>query len=510
MHGNHKIKHVEELGEVLSSLRAENSQKKVVHCHGVFDLLHIGHIRHFEQAKRLGDILVVTITPDKYVNKGPHRPVFSENFRAEAVAALDYVDYVAINKWPMAIETIRLLRPDFYVKGSEYREAEKDRTGGITLEEDVIKSVGGQLAFTDDITFSTSNLINRHLPVFSTELSAYLPEFSTRYSANHVLQYLENARSLKVLAVGETIIDEYQYCETMGKSGKEPVLAARQMYSERFAGGILAVANHIAAFCDHVGLLTFLGGRDSQEGFIHEKLDPKIDKMFLYMDNAPTIVKQRFVELYPFQKLFEVYLIDDGEYNPDQSQALCAKLRDTLADYDVVIVTDYGHGMIGPEVLDILCSQARFLAVNTQVNAHNQGFNTISKYYRADYVCISENEIRLEARSRRKDLRDIVMEVSEKVSCERIVITQGRTGCLCYSKKEGFFAVPAFTSSVVDRIGAGDAVFSVTALCVVQNAPIEVVGFIGNAVGAQAVSTVGHRNAIGRVPLIRHIESLLK
>ena len=510
MKRNHKIKHLEELAEVLAFLRAQNARKKVVHCHGVFDLLHIGHIRHFEQAKTLGDILVVTVTSDKYVKKGPHRPVFSESLRAEAIAALDCVDYVAINKWPMALETIQVLQPDFYVKGSEYREAQRDRTGGITLEENAIKSVGGQLAFTDDITFSTSNIINRHLPIFSRELSEYLAGFSARYSADQIWQCLESVKSLRVLAIGETIIDEYQYCETMGKSGKEPVLATRLIYSERFAGGILAVANNVAAICDQVGLLTFLGRCDSQEDFIREKLDAKIDKMFLYVNNAPTIVKQRFIETYPFQKLFEVYVMSDGEGSRDESQALSAKLREVLVDYDVVIVTDYGHGMLGPETVEILCSQARFLAVNVQVNAGNYGLNTVSKYRRADYICISENEIRLEARSRRRDLREIVLEVAAKLSCERIVVTRGKQGSLCYGKGEGFFEVPAFAIRVVDRIGAGDAVFAVTAPCAAQRVPIEMIAFIGNAVGAQVVATVGTGTPIERLTLFRHIESLLK
>lgn len=507
MRQNGKISTVEELAGLLSPRHAEG--RKVVLCHGVFDLLHIGHIRHLKQAKRMGDVLIVTLTPDRYVDKGPHRPAFSEQLRAEAIAALDCVDHVAINKWPTAVETIRLLRPDFYVKGSKEREEEKDLNADIKLEEAAVRSVGGEFVFTDDLAFSTTSLINRRLPVFPQEVSNYLAGFSERYCPDDVLRYLEKARSLKVLVVGEAIIDEYQYCETIGKSGKEPILAARYVSSEKFAGGSLAVANHVAAFCDQVGLLTFLGTQDSHEGFIREKLDANVNAMFLYMDNAPTIVKRRFVESYPFQKLFEVYVMNDGEGDGAQSQALCSKLREMLPEYDAVIVIDYGHGMLGPEVVDVLCGQARFLAVNTQINASNHGFNTISKYSRADYICVSESEIRLDARSRRKDLWDIVREVAERLSCGQMVITRGQQGCLSYSKKEGFFEVPAFTSHVVDRIGAGDAVLSVTTLCAAQNAPIEVVGFIGNAVGAQAVGTVGNRRPIERVSLFNHIESLL-
>jgi rfaE bifunctional protein kinase chain/domain/rfaE bifunctional protein nucleotidyltransferase chain/domain len=503
-----KIKEIESLARILDGPRTEG--KKIVHCHGVFDLLHIGHIRHLERAKTYGDILVVTLTPDIHVNKGPGRPAFSEGLRAEAIAALSCVDHVAVNRWPMAIETIQLLRPDFYVKGSEYGDAEKDHSGGIKLEEEAVRSVGGELVFTEDITFSSSNLINRHMSGFSREVSDYLIDFSNRHQIDNILNYLDGARVLKVLVIGEAIIDEYQYCQTIGKSGKEPILAARYINHENFAGGILAVANHVASFCNQVGLITFLGKLDSRENFVREKLDAKIDKTFLYMENSPTIVKRRFVEVYPFQKLFEIYVMSDGQDDGSQSELLCAKLNEVLPAYDVVIVTDFGHGMLGPEAVDILCEKARFLAVNTQMNADNHGFNTVSKYGRADYVCVSELEIRLEVRNRRKDIRSIVLEVATKLSCDRVMITRGSQGVLCYSKDEGFFEVPALTNRIVDRVGAGDAVLSVTSLCVAQNAPMEVVGLIGNAVGAQAVVTVGNQRPVERVPLFKFLQSALK
>ena len=165
---NGKIMDLDELAGVLGSEKDQG--RKVVMCHGVFDLLHIGHIRHFEEARKFGDVLVVSITPDHFVNKGPGRPVFDEGLRAEAIAALGCVDYVAVNRWPLSVETIKLLRPDFYVKGSDYSDPDDDRSGGIVLEETAVKSVGGTIRFTDDITSSSSHLINRHLPVFSSDV----------------------------------------------------------------------------------------------------------------------------------------------------------------------------------------------------------------------------------------------------------------------------------------------------------------------------------------------------
>lgn len=503
-----KIKTLEEIAEAIGALRATG--KKTVHCHGVFDLLHIGHLRHLNGARRLGDVLVVTITPDHLVNKGPGRPAFTETLRAEALAMLECVDFVAINRWPTAIEVIKMLRPDFYVKGSDYIEAGKDISGGIVQEQAAVEAGGGKIIFTENITFSSSNLLNRHFPSFPKEVSEYLAAFGVRHPTDEVLRYLQGAKDLRVLLVGETIIDEYEYCETMGKSGKEPILAARHLRTERFAGGSVAVANHLASFCDHVDLLTFLGATNSHEQFIRSALNPKVTPKFIYLEDEPTIVKRRFVEQYPFQKMFEIYVITEKETHEEGSKKLCQELEKTLEDYDLVLALDYGHGMLDRRAVELLTTKAPFLAVNTQVNAHNRGYNTISKYPRADYVCISENELRLDCRTRQQDLQHITAGVAEKLRCGRATVTRGAQGCLCYDKEAGFFEVPAFTSHIVDRVGAGDAVFAVTAMCVVQKAPMEIVGFTANVVGAHAVSVVANQRPVDRVPLMKHIETILK
>ena len=140
---NRKIKNLQELQQITTDLKSEG--KKIVHCHGVFDLLHIGHIKHFEEAKSFGDILIVTITADKYVQKGPNRPAFNSQLRLEALQALESIDYVSINKWATATETIKALRPNIYCKGPDYKDHSSDLTGKITDEEAAIKFVGGKI-----------------------------------------------------------------------------------------------------------------------------------------------------------------------------------------------------------------------------------------------------------------------------------------------------------------------------------------------------------------------------
>jgi len=154
-----KILDLDKLAEELSDLKSKG--KKIVHCHGCFDMMHPGHIKYFQASKKLGDILVVTVTPDQYVDKGSGRPVFDQYLRTESIAALECVDYVAVNRWSTAENTLRLLVPDYYVKGQEFEKLQ-DKTGKIQKEVDVVKEIGGEMRFTHEIVFSSTKILNRY------------------------------------------------------------------------------------------------------------------------------------------------------------------------------------------------------------------------------------------------------------------------------------------------------------------------------------------------------------
>lgn len=504
----HKIKDLDDLAAHLQALKMEG--KRIVHSHGVFDLLHLGHIRHFEEAKRMGDVLVVTVTPDQYVNKGPHRPAFPQDVRAEVIASLGMVDFVAVNRWPMSVETIKMLRPDIYAKGPDYKVASLDITGGIVPEAEAVKAVGGEIRFTDDITFSSSNLLNRHMSSLSPEVNEFLKQFRQKHTSDEVIQQLEGLRGLKVLVLGEAILDEYIYCNALGKSSKEPIIAMQYISKETYAGGALAIANHVADFCDDVRLLTYIGTENPQKEFMTERLKPNVRPVFVDKSNSPTIVKRRFVEKYVVTKLLEIYEINDAPLAEQEDALLCKQLEKDLAEVDVVIAADFGHGLISERAIQLLSKKAKFLAVNTQINAGNMGYHAISRYKRADYVCIHEGEIRLDQRSRTGDLQALVQDLSVRMDCPTIMCTRGKHGSLMYRKSEGFSECPALAGKVVDRIGAGDAVLSLTSLCAAAKLPVDVIGFVGNLAGAQSVAVIGNSASIGRVPLLKSVESLLK
>lgn len=507
MSRNHKIKDLDELAGLLGELKAKG--RKIVHAHGVFDLLHIGHIRHFEEARKMGDVLVVTVTRDEHVNKGPHRPAFPQELRAEAIAALGVVDYVAINRWPLALETIKLLRPDIYVKGSEYRVAEQDITAGIVAEAEAVRSVGGEIRFTDDITFSSSTLLNRHLSPFPPEVDRYLEEFR-RHSPDEVLWWLDRASRLRAVVVGEAIIDEYLFCEVIGKSTKDPVLAVLEQSVESYAGGALAVANHLAGLCGEVRLVTQLGEIDRRDDFVVGVLRPNVETSLLTKSGSPTIQKRRVVERYSGSKLLELYAMNDEPTAGEDGCALYRAVEKAIVERDLTVVADYGHGMLTSEAIELLCAEAPFLAVNVQSNAGNRGFNPVSKYRRADYVCLAEHEVRIETRRRSSSLRDAVFDIKQRIDSPRFTVTRGKAGSLHYDVESGFTEVPAFAPRVLDRVGAGDAVLAVTSLLARAGAPWDIVGFVGNVAGAELVGELGNRVPLDRVSLTRHITALLK
>jgi rfaE bifunctional protein nucleotidyltransferase chain/domain len=493
------------------SLKMRMAGKKVVQAHGAIDLLHLGHVRHLEAARRLGDALVVTVTADRFVNKGPGRPVFTEGMRAEMLAALEFVDWVAISESPDAVAAIECIRPAVYVKGQDYRNAETDVTGKITLERKAAEAHGGRLQFTDEATFSSSTLINRHLPVFEPHVRDYLDGLRRADALAGILELIDQIKSYRVLIVGDAIIDEYQYVLPMAKASKENVIATRYQNREVFAGGVFAAANHVASYCAEVDIVTCLGAAESYESFILEKLRPNVRLNAITRPGAPTTLKQRFVDPSQMRKLFEVYFIEDEPLATGLQAELDTTIAQMTKDYDVVIVTDFGHGLIAPSTIEELIASARFLAVNTQSNSGNLGYNLISKYAKADYVCIDAPEARLAAHDRFSNIADIADRLSrEHVDCSKIVITHGRNGCITFERGGAVHTIPAFGKNVVDTIGAGDAFLAITAPLVAAGGSMHHIGFIGNVVGALMIEIVGHRQSVEKSSLIKAITGLLK
>jgi rfaE bifunctional protein nucleotidyltransferase chain/domain len=508
-----KILDISNISDVLDSERA--SGKRVVLCHGAFDLLHVGHIRHLTAAAAFGDILVITLTADEYIRKGPDRPVFSSDLRLEFLAALSFVSYVAVVEAPSAMPAIDAVRPDFYVKGGEYENEKDDITGKIIEERERVESYGGKLVFTHEVTFSSSNLLNRHFGAINSEARDFIAGLEIESFKEEFKSALEKISEMRVLVIGETIVDHYVYVDTLGKAAKENIIATRKRSEEFFAGGALAAANHIASFCKEVELISMIGdesGEQNYQEFLEESAQPEVKLSFVHRPSGPTVRKTRFVEPTYVRKLFEVYDMDDTPMEADFENGLVEMVRERLPELDLIIVCDFGHGMLRPILTEMLQKEAPFLAVNAQSNAGNIGFNLITKYKNAKFVCIDLLEARLAAQDKHSHGSPLAARLRSQISgCDNFVVTSGRSGCYVSSAEhEDVFHVPVFSDNVVDTVGAGDAFFVVASLFSAAKASSKLVAFVGNVAGALKVKIVGHRRCINSLELQQYVATLLK
>lgn len=504
-----KLKPLGELHEIAAKHRAAG--ETVVLAHGTFDLLHIGHLRHLRQAKRHGRILIVTITADAFVNKGPGRPVFSEHMRAEMLGALEFIDYVGIVHEGTALPAIHAVQPNIYVKGQDYRDSKDDITGGIVKERNAVESHGGAIAFTDEITYSSSSLINRHLAVFDPSLDEFLEAQREKRTLDDLLGVLDRIKDYRVLFIGDAIIDDYNYVSAMGKSPKEHMIATLFGDREIFAGGVFAAANHVADFCREVEIVTLLGEDCEFESLIRSSLKPNVNLHVVKRKGAPTTRKARYIDKSYLRKLFEVYYMDDSPLAGSQEREIDKIIADRADRFDAVVVTDFGHGLLAPSTIETLQRHSKFLAVNAQSNSANMGYNLITKYASADYICIDAPEARLAVSDRYSDIEAIASEIlPSRIDCPRIVVTHGKNGCVGYERGKSLVHAPAFTKTVVDTVGAGDAFFAVTAPLAAAGAEMDQLAFIGNAAGAIKVGIVGHRRSVEKVPLLKFLTTLLK
>ena len=504
-----RVRTVSELAEISRAARANG--QRVVLAHGVFDLLHLGHVRHLEAARRLGDLLIVTVTGDRFVDKGPGRPVFSQSMRAEMLAAVGYIDWSGVNEAKTAENLIEAIQPSVYVKGSDYANSADDLTGKIDDERLLVEKYGGRVIFTDEITFSSSNLINENFNLLDPAAQAFLDNMRRDGGADRTLELIDRVADMKVLFIGETIIDQYDYVEALGKASKENIIATLYKNEEQFAGGVVAAANHLAAFCREVEIVTCLGGLDDYDGLVNGSLQQNVSMTAIRQPRRPTVRKRRFVEEGHLNKLFEVYYMEDNPLEPREVAEIDAHLKERISDFDLVVVCDFGHGMMARPLIERIHSDAKYLAVNAQVNAGNLGYNLVTKYSKANYVCIDEKEARLAAQEKSADLEFIISErLQPNLQCENFAVTRGTYGCLMYGREQEFASVPAFAHTPVDTIGAGDAFLAVTAALFAAGGDPRDVGFIGNIVGGIKIGVVGHRSSVEKGAVKKAIVSMLK
>lgn len=448
---------------------------KTVLCHGVFDLIHSGHLEYFKAAKKYGDKLIVSITTDRFVNKGPNRPYFNTVRRAQMVNALDIVDDIYISDEPTAVGAINEIKPDFYVKGQDYANLENDITGGIYEEKAAVEKYGGKLVFTNEETYSSSTIINKFFQHWTDEQRSTIGRIKDFGGIEACRKALNQIAELKILVVGEPILDVYRFVRPEGISSKSPSISARFEKEETYYGGSWAIKNHLLSFANSVNLVC----------------PSKPCSKVRYLSGA--------------QRIFEVTDIDESIPN---REFLADKIIEESKLADIVIIADFGHGLFEGKTLEALEHVQKFIGLNVQTNSSNYGFNPYTKHQKFDYLCLDTREARLARHDRYSHPLSVAHSIKESIK-RPFGFTAGPGGAY-YMYGANTYYSPAFSDTVIDATGAGDAYFAITTCLVALGILPELVPFIGNVFAGLKTKIIGNKEAVSKASLIKAIEGILK
>ena len=502
-----KISSNDQIKKKIESLKFK--KKKIGINHGVIDLIHLGHIRHFKEAKNKCDVLIVSVTSDKFVNKGPGRPRFNESERMEALAGLECIDYVILSNSLSAENNITLIKPNFYFKGPDYKNSKDDITGKIKKENKLVKLYGGKTIFTSSKKYSSTLILNNFEKDNSIKDKLKI-QVKKKFSLIKIKQLIDQLRKVNPLVVGEIIIDEYNFCEALGKSGKEPMLVVRDLFSEYYLGGSGAIANHLSYFNDKVNLISYVGEKKDNFEFIKKKLNNNIKFTYIKKSNSPTILKKRFIDEIVKSKILGLYSLNDTHINIREERDLINKFNFISKSTDLTILSDYGHGLITKKFAEIIKKKSKFIAANAQINAANIGHHSLNNYKGVDLMMINEKELRHEMRSRDETVHNLMKKLCKIVKVKYLVVTRGSSGCILYNKKETkFYYSDAYSNKIIDKVGAGDSMLSILAICIFKKFDLNLALLISSFCAAQSVKTLGNKVSINKSLLIKDLEHYL-
>lgn len=481
-------------------------------CHGVFDLVHPGHIIHFEKAKEMADVLVVSITSSKYVRKGPGRPYFDDGLRLKFLSAIEAIDYVMLSETFTVDDIIEAVKPDVYVKGEEYREESDDITGMIAKERKMVEAYGGCIGFTSGQTFSSTKLINVAMSGLSDEALSFMKKFRKEHTISELKGYADKARDLKILVVGDVIIDRYTYCQVQGIMSKDMGYSARHKGTEEYLGGAVAVARHLATFSGQVTLMSMIGNEEEMRLLLFDRVGDLMSLKLLSSEKFPTIVKHRYLmknqKREEYRKIFAINNIPERmRYTESDYKKFISRLSDQVAEYDAVYVCDFGHGLINKDIIKIIEENAKFMVLNCQANSSNKGMNVITKYHRADFFALDQTELKLAYPDDLMEEADALHRLYKHLGGMGI-LTKGAEGA-CGIEGDRTVSCPAFTLRVKDTVGAGDAFFAVAGIYAALGAPIDVATVIGNVGGALGANIVGNKEPVEKVNVLKFVNTLM-
>jgi rfaE bifunctional protein kinase chain/domain len=460
---SHKIKTVEELCKAIGP---RPRHRKVIMCHGTFDVVHPGHIRHLLYAKTKGDILVASLTCDEHIAKSNFRPYVPEELRAINLAALEMVDYVIIDRDPTPLKNLRVIQPDYFAKGYEYFN------GGVnpkTQEEmNVLESFGGEVIFTPgDIVYSSTALIELDPPKIATEKLMTLMNAES-ISFKDLYDTLDKLKDIKVHVVGDTIVDSYTYCDMIGGMTKTPTMSVRFEKKTDFVGGAGVVAKHLRAAGADVRFSTVLG-EDALKDFVLDDLNKTgVRTMPIIDETRPTTNKNAIVA--GGYRLLKVDTLD----NRSISGRILERMKEQIASHnaDSLVFSDFRHGIFNrntiPELTGAIPDNV-YRVADSQVASR---WGNILEFEDFDLITPNEREARFALGDQDSVIRPLALELHKRSRCKTLILKMGERGIITYRSNSpvdfrAFFTIDSFVEHLVDAVGAGDALLAYATLAMI-------------------------------------------
>jgi bifunctional ADP-heptose synthase (sugar kinase/adenylyltransferase) len=311
------------------------------------------------------------------------------------------------------------------------------------------------------------------------------------------------------MIIGDAIVDEYNYVEPLGQTGKGNILSVNHLYTEKYAGGSIAVANHLANFAGKIDLVCGIGSNDDLGNFLKNSSSSNVNCNF-FNTSEYTLVKKRYIDQ-DLNKYFEVYSSGPSYIEEKVESQVIDFLKENLEKYDLIVVPDFGNGFITNRMARVIQESPGFLAVNTQINSGNRGYHVIGKYQKANYISINEPEARLATHNKIDPIESIANEIKNKITkSDYISITLGKNGLYSLGKNNDSVRVPALSLGVVDRVGAGDAFLALSSISLASGLTIEESSFIGSIAAAIDVQIVCNKEYVNDIRLKKYISTLLK
>jgi rfaE bifunctional protein kinase chain/domain len=475
----YKLKTLSELKEVIGPFPR---QKKVIICHGVFDVVHPGHVRHLAYAKTKADYLVITITADKHIKKGIYRPHIPEGLRALNLAAFEMVDFVLIDEHATPINILNEIRPDFFAKGFEYTSS--GLPPATQEEADVVEGYGGQMIFTPgDVVYSSSKFLNLALPKVQLEKLLHLMEYNN-VDFNMLRETLKKLSGFHVHVVGDTIVDTYTRTTFIGGQTKTPTFSVLYQGHEDYIGGAGIVSQHLRAAGAKVTFSTVLGD-DKLKDFVIDGLKASGVEVDAIIDSTrPTVQKNAIIAA--GYRLLKVDTLDNRPISQDIIEKLVQSIGNSSAD--AMVFSDFRHGMFNGISVPIFTNAIRdkvFRVADSQVASR---WGNITEFKNFDLITPNEREARFAMADQDSTVGRLASLLQDACGYRNLILKLGDRGIFCTnndaSAKDSYFSVDSFANTVVDAVGSGDALLAYSTLTLMATGSLVMASILGSMAAA--------------------------